>query len=364
MEKSASAQPLIDGENNRITGRRSVWLFIVAESTVQQCIYCKRSGVPVGREHVIPQAFGTFGTETMVLAEEVCADCNHKLGKELDEILARDSFEGLLRAQRLEPRRRKKDRFKARRTEIRVPDEPKFESYRGARMAIDWQTRKLRFIDQIIVRDETGTLHSFTEAEMSAAEEKLFRNRPPGSIQVIGTPTAVKPLLESAISKRARLTQEPTEVEPPPAANEPTVLLQMEGIIDNSVWRGIAKIAFNYLARIQGRAFVLDDKFDRIRKFIMGEGTSRALVRVSRQPILADEIPRRKKTDVHLVMFERRGRGLLGRVSLFNSITYDVILSPDLGLIYSIKSGHAFDSSKRQVHKLTGITSHITVSTL
>jgi len=162
----------------------------VAESIARQCIYCRRSGVPVGREHVIPQAFGTFGPETMVLTEEVCADCNHKLGKELDEILARDSFEGLIRAQILEPRRRKKDRFKARRTEIRVPDEPKFGQYRGARMAVNWPPRKLRPLDQIIVRDEAGSLHSFTEAEMAGADEKLFRNRPPDSIQIIGTPAA------------------------------------------------------------------------------------------------------------------------------------------------------------------------------
>jgi hypothetical protein len=295
----------------------------------------------------------------MVLTEEVCADCNHKLGKELDEILARDSFEGLIRAQILEPRRRKKDRFKARRTEIRVPDEPKFGQYRGARMAVNWPTRKPRPLDQIIVRDEAGSLHSFTEAEMAGADEKLFRNRPPDSIQIIGTPVGVKILLEYAISKGARFIQEPTEIEPPPAASEPTVFLQTRGTIDNNVWRGTAKIAFNYLAKIQGSAYVLDDKFDRIRKFINGEVTDRALVRVSRQPILADETPRVKTTDMHLVIFERQGRGLLGRVSLFNSITYDVILCPDLGLIYSIKSGHAFDLSKKQVHKLTGISPRI-----
>jgi len=294
-----------------------------------------------------------------VLTEEVCADCNHNFGKELDKILARDSFEGLIRAQILEPRRRKKDKFKARRTEIRVPDEPKFGQYRGARMAVNWQTRKPQPIDQIIVRDEAGTLHSFTEAEIAGADEKLFRNRPPGAIQVIGIPAIAKILLEYAISKGARFTQEPTGIEPPPAASESTVFLHTEGTIDNNVWRGIAKIAFNYLAKIQGRTYVLDNKFDRIREFIRGEVTDRALVRVSQRPILADETPRLKKTDVHLVMFERQGRGLLGRVSLFNSITYDVILCPDLGLIYSIKSGHAFDPSNKQVHKLRGISSRI-----
>jgi hypothetical protein len=300
----------------------------------------------------------------MVLTEEVCADCNHQLGKELDEILARDSFEGLIRAQRLEPRRRKADRFKARRTEIRVPDEPKYGQYRGARMAVNWQTRKLRTLDQVIVRDEAGTLHSFTEAEIAGADEKLFRNRPPDAIQVIGTRAGVEILLECAISKGAKFIEEATEIEPPPAASEPTVFLQTRGTIDSNIWRGIAKIAFNYLAKVQGSAYVLDDKFDGIRKFIKGEVTEQALVRVSQKQILANETSHRKMTDMHLVMFERQGRGLFGRVSLFNSITYDVSLCSDLGLVYSIKSGHAFDPLTKQVHKLLGVSRRIKLGLL
>lgn len=292
----------------------------------------------------------------MVLLEEICTDCNQGLGKELDEILARDSFESLIRAEKLRPRRGKKDRFRARRIVIRVPNEATFGHFRGARMAVDWQTRKLRPLDQIIVRDESGKLHSFTENEIAGADEKLFRDRPPGSIQVIGTPAGVKTLQQWTISKGARFTEEPTEIEPPPAASKPAVFLETEGTIDNNVWRGIAKIAFNYLAKIQGAAYVLDDKFDRIREFIKGRIDRRALVRFSRQPILAYETPRLKTNEMHLVIFEREGRGLRGRVSLFNSFTYDVILCPDLGLIYSIKSGHAFDPVNKQVHKLTGIS--------
>jgi hypothetical protein len=85
----------------------------------------------------------------MVLTNEVCVDCNHRLGKELDEILARDTFEALLRAEKLPSRRHKKDKFKPRRITIRVPDEPKFGDFRGAQMAINWQTRKLRPLNQL-----------------------------------------------------------------------------------------------------------------------------------------------------------------------------------------------------------------------
>lgn len=293
----------------------------------------------------------------MVLTDSVCADCNWRLGKELDEILARDTFEGVLRAEKLRPRRIKRDRFKPRRVFIRVPDEPKFGHYKGARMVIDWSLRKPRPLDQVIVRDEEGRLHSFTRDEMVADDERLFQNRPPGSIDIIGKPDEVKELQRLAESKGARFKEsDPVDVEPPPAASEESVLLETQGLIDEAVWRAIAKIAFNYLAKIQGSAYVLDSKFNRIRAFIVGEFEGRALVRYSKQPILANETSRYKTNEMHMVLFERQGYGLRGRVSLFNSFTYDVMLCPNLGLIYSIKSGHAFDPIRKDVYKLSGIS--------
>lgn len=286
----------------------------------------------------------------MVLTEEVCIPCNQGLGK-VDEILARDTRESLIRAEKLSARRNKKDRFKERRILIRVPDEPKFGQYRGARMAIDWQMRTLRPLDQVIVRDEGGNIHSFTEGEIASADEKLFRNRPPGSIQVIGRPAEVKILLKLAASKGARFT-EPTEIEPPPAYSDQDVLLETQGWIDDAVWRGIAKIAFNYLAKIQGAAYVLDEKFDRIREFIKGNHEGSALVQLSGRPMLVHDTPWLRTNEMHLVIFERHGLGLRGRVSLFNSFTYDVMLCPDLRLVYPIKSGHAFDPANETVHKL------------
>ncbi len=325
-------------------------------SSKGRCIYCRRSEVAFSREHVIPEAFGSFGPKTMVLTQEVCACCNSRLGRELDD-LARDSFEGLLRAELLPPRRKKKDRFKARRTIIQIPDEAKFAEYRGARMAVDWRTRRLRPLDQVLVRDDSGRMHSFTRDEMSGADEGLFQNRPDGSIKIIGTSsTATRELSQMVLSKGARSASEPANLEPPPASREPTVFLESEGFIDEPIWRAIAKIAFNYLSKIQGSAYVLDDKFDRIRAFILGEFKGRALVRLSKQPILADETLRLKTHDKHMVLFERQGYGLRGRVSLFNSLTYDVMLCQNLGLIYSIKSSHAFDPIGNDVYKLVGIS--------
>lgn len=65
------------------------------------CIYCKMQKSNFNsREHIIPQAFGRFQPNNFVLNDrqkkdkKVCDDCNIKLGRELDENLAKGSYEG------------------------------------------------------------------------------------------------------------------------------------------------------------------------------------------------------------------------------------------------------------------------------
>ncbi len=214
-------------------------------------------------------------------------------------------------------------------------------------------TGRLESSDRSISR-----LHSLSREEVLGADERLFRGRPPGSIQVLGTSdAAVKDLQRILEVKGARFkTSEPVEVEPPPASRKSHVELEVEGLIDQTVWRAVAKIAFNYLAKIRGAAYVLHERCDRIRAFIMGELRERALVRYSRRPILVDDSLHLRTNEMHLVLFEKRGYALQGRVSLFNSFTYDVMLCPDLGLIYPIKSGHAFDPIRKDGHELAGIS--------
>lgn len=62
------------------------------------CIYCKTINQEKfkGVEHVMPQSFGTFGSETPKL-NCVCDECNNYFGRELDQALARDTLEGITR---------------------------------------------------------------------------------------------------------------------------------------------------------------------------------------------------------------------------------------------------------------------------
>jgi hypothetical protein len=319
-----------------------------------QCIYCLEREGPFTAEHVIPEAFGLFGTQTLVLNDAVCNGCNQKFGGTLDLVLARDSYEGLLRADIFPRADGRGDRFRPRRTVMRFPDEPQFEQFRGLRLEVDWAIRRPRFLDQIVVLDDGGKRHTFTLDEVRGADPSLFQNRPPNAIQIVATSaeaaTALKQEAE-ALGARIRLQ---SDLELPAAVREPSVVLEVEGLIDLRVRRAIAKIAFNYLALTQGPAFVLGRNFDEIREFIRGDGKS-SLVRLSVQPILANETRRWRQHEMHLVLVERDQREIRGRVSLFNSFSYDIRLCRDSAVWYPLRSGHAFDPIERQVHKLTAM---------
>src|SRR5271157_5533602 len=65
-----------------------------------RCIYCledKSQDYFSGREHVLPQSFGKFNGQNLILRGKVCDECNSFFANNLDNFLARDTYEGFLR---------------------------------------------------------------------------------------------------------------------------------------------------------------------------------------------------------------------------------------------------------------------------
>lgn len=59
------------------------------------CIYCRATGAPFSRDHVIPEAFGKFENNFVLTC--VCSECNQFFGDELELVLGRNSREAILR---------------------------------------------------------------------------------------------------------------------------------------------------------------------------------------------------------------------------------------------------------------------------
>lgn len=59
-----------------------------------KCIYClqEKEKKLFNREHIIPKAFGTFGTSTPTLIYKVCISCNQRLGDTIDNELSRSGI--------------------------------------------------------------------------------------------------------------------------------------------------------------------------------------------------------------------------------------------------------------------------------
>jgi hypothetical protein len=210
-------------------------------------------------------------------------------------------------------------------------------------------------LDQIIIRSRDRQLHTFLADEFREADAILFQDLERGAVRVVGTDQEKFEALAQLVRDRGIQIGNRKSLSVPPASVPPEIRAVIEGQIDARTWRAIAKIAFNYLVHNEGAAFVLADRFNPIRDYIRGVRTDRAMVRLLNTPILANETYTWRAFEGHLVVYQREDRRLIGKVSLYNSITYEVLLCSDLGLYYAIKKGHAFDPAERRVTSLSNM---------
>ena len=105
------------------------------------CIYCGQADRTRfrGVEHVIPQAFGRFGTETPTL-DCVCDDRNAYFGRELDLLLARETPEGLGRCSRGQLSSETRPQ---RRVTLTLADPAEAGAFHGMKVAVDGATGQL-----------------------------------------------------------------------------------------------------------------------------------------------------------------------------------------------------------------------------
>lgn len=133
--------------------------------------------------------------------------------------------------------------------------------------------------------------------------------------------------------------------------------VNIEFIIDTILARGVAKIGFNYMANMCGGTFACHDDFNMIRQFIRYDktplGELRETIEPSNQPILEDESSNRRRLGHILgLMWDIKRRHVLAKVSLFNSITWTVMLAKDFsGIFREIKSGHFYDIQNLTVNQ-------------
>lgn len=120
--------------------------------------------------------------------------------------------------------------------------------------------------------------------------------------------------------------------------------------------RAVAKIAFNYLAYIEGADFVRHPAFDKARHYIRwGLKPGYKMIDVSEEPILADELVEGQRRLGHLITvnWAEDGISVLSQVSLMNWLTYSICLAADFtGPPPALCSGHFFNIGGWDIHEL------------
>jgi hypothetical protein len=250
---------------------------------MRTCIYCRAdSGGKFSKEHVVPKAFGRF-RENLTL-DCVCGACNDFFNKELELFLTRDSAEAMLRVRY--GLKTKSGRYKLGKSRLVVRVISPGDWY-GARLSLERDEAgtkaKAEPLPQVAIRKfGESDWEWFLEEELDQTRD-WERYRTEAETKIVGKPDVVVQRLADKLIQMGIVIKKRGEFE----KHGGQVQVFAEGILDDIIFRGVAKIAFNFLAHQRGPDFALRSDFDAARDYIrLSVPPSRPAVIVTKMPIL------------------------------------------------------------------------------
>jgi hypothetical protein len=288
--------------------------------------------------------FGTF-KQNLTLIDTVCAACNQYFGNTIDFALARGSAEAIHRLD-----------------EGVRPPQAREGDWNGVllRLTADPTGLVVEPVPQVGFPRQAGDGFIFVpEEELTDPQRSLpcSRDAQQTGLLLIANADETQRRLVDALAVRGINFQESDRRSVPLQRGE-DLLVEISTTMDSLVFRCVAKIAFNYLAYVQSREFVLQDNFSAIREFIRyGRDPPDPVIVVDSRPMLTDDSVTRRQTNGHLVTvnWAQDQMSIVAQFSLFNHARYRVSLAHGLsGVWRPIRSGHHFDIERRSVSPLVG----------
>ncbi len=324
-----------------------------------KCIYCKEdkdaNGFS-GREHIVPESFGAF-RHNLVLQNKVCDNCNSRFGSTLDLRLARDTYEGFYRHQS-GVRQPAEYRHLGQRSTImfRIGEGRLKNAYAFFEYSPHSGRLELRPLEQIgIKRRDSDEYDFFTFSRFPSPGEI---NTDAYDLDQRDCFVVLSDRFDEARRLLATIGLEFGQGSPFTSSSSAAegVLLQVVSTIDDTVRRAIAKIAFNYLAYWNATEAVCHEAFDPVRAFIVaGVGPPIPLVYHGNKAILGDEPQAGKVREGHIVTVHWNDYhdAVLSNVSLFNTLTYHVLLAVEhTDLRVTVGKGHFWNTADMSVWEL------------
>jgi len=328
--------------------------------SVPTCIYCKSQTNPFNRDHVIPEAFGTF-EPTWSLIDCVCVQCNQYFGDTIEPILTRDTPEALLRLEYKLKSPSKAQDLHYNRVSLKV-NEPGVWSGARFEFVSDSIGQKMipRPLPQVALKKKSESDWTWLlEDEISSETVERFKGGAPGDIEIkiLGTSQEISDRLITKL-KDVGINFRKGEPIVEALGVDGKLEAAVTAVMDVSIFRAISKIAFNYVAYLRKPDFVLLPDFDNLRNYIRygGQPQWAPVVKPSADPILADDSRNYQQTHGHLITFDwdSDDHGLFGQVSLFNSVNYGVKFCPFYSGVWrhDMTTGHLFDIESRTISAL------------
>ena len=302
------------------------------------CIYCAQRdpGRFCGVEHVIPQAFGRFSSKTPTL-DCVCDDCNGYFGRKLDQLLARETHEGIARYGR---GHHSKEARAQKLVSLTLADPTEAGDFLGVRVAVDGTTGQLMpMAAQFHVHNfRTGENETYFLRQIAGLTLPEAYYGKPGTDGEPGTwncklfapskeahDAMVDALQRAGIDfKPGAPFQLPRNLE---SGAQPSFRVAIESEFDKPHKRAIAKILMNFVAFHLGCDEALAPRWDFLRHYVrIGEGEIRA--RLSDRPFWTGQETGqlRFEDDSINVRIENLGGHVVGAIQFYNLNTYEMIL--------------------------------------
>ncbi|HEV2549451.1 MAG TPA: HNH endonuclease [Stellaceae bacterium] len=329
----------------------------------KKCIYCLTEDATrfKGVEHVIPQSFGTFGDRTPTL-NCVCDDCNSYFGRKLDDLLARDTIEGIARYSR---GRFSSEKRPQKRLLITLGEGPDTGNFVGARVAVDGTTGTLmEFLPQFVIFNfQTQQWESYFVGDLPKLKLAKEVYGEPGKDGAKGTWNCkiLTPSQEGqdAIVEALRMigvdykADEPFHLPEPADGLQPGLPVVIQSQVDKLHKRALAKIFMNLVAYHLGCREALSERWDFLRNYVLkGEGEIKA--RLTDQPFWTghETEPQRlidDSIDVRVANLDHKGPKVVGSIRLYSAHTYELVLIEGDFLAGDSEFAYRFTSGKAPI---------------
>jgi HNH endonuclease len=315
---------------------------------VPTCIYCRSSSSkPYPAEHVIPWSFGHFRNGLTLRC--VCGDCNQYFANHLELHFGRETGEGLVRFQyglRDSVAGLPGSRLTAR---IKVPG-----LTFGAKVLLAPNTKtngiEMVYMPQVAFASENSD--DWTWYLPEELNQEVLLSLPPNSqLRYFFASPAELEMLRKRI-RELGFSLNTKHV------SRTTILPQPE-MTARIIRRCVAKIAFNYLAwaLAEEERLLLRSDFDTVRSYIRdGVISDNELVFVAGGPRLTEDSRRDSLVEGHMIgLGWNMGEHILCNLSIFNAMTYQVVLSRKYGGIwFPLTNAHSFDVTNGEARALPG----------